>query len=120
MLKEVTNVRQIEGEPFRRWFSDPQLDLFVWYDEQDEILRFQLCYDKGAGERALIWCRDNGFSHHGVDDGEGGIYEMKSTPILVADGVADTARIDAQFNERGQKLEHDLYEFVSTRIREYE
>jgi len=118
MLKEITNVRQIEGEPLRRWFSDPQLDLFVWYDEHGDILRFQLCYDKGAGERALTWCRDNGFSHHGVDDGEGGIYEMKGTPILVADGVPDSVRIAGLFREHGRKLEHDLYEFVFARIRD--
>lgn len=120
MLREITNVRQIEGEPFRRWFSDPQLDLFVWYGEGDDIIKFQFCYNKGAGECALTWCRDSGYSHHGVDDGEGGIYEMKGTPILVADGVPDAGRIATLFREHGQKMEHDLFEFILARIHDYQ
>jgi hypothetical protein len=52
MLAEIRDVRQIPGEGFRRWFSDGDFDLIVWY-AGGEIAGFQLCYDKGRRERAL-------------------------------------------------------------------
>jgi len=119
MLKEIKNVKQIEGGPRRRWFSDPALDLFVWYDDDENIIKFQLCYDKGSNEHALTWSRASGFTHHGVDDGEGGIYRMKSSPILMPDGVVDTKNITGLFTELGQKIDHDIFEFVILHIRDY-
>ncbi|OGT34169.1 MAG: hypothetical protein A2W28_02550 [Gammaproteobacteria bacterium RBG_16_51_14] len=120
MLKEIKNVRQIEGEPTRRWFSDPALDLFVWYGDADDIIKFQLCYGKGANEHALTWSRSSGYSHHGVDDGEGGIYEMKCTPILVPDGAVDIENVCGLFSGLGRKIDHDIFEFVITHIKAYQ
>lgn len=34
MLSEDMHVRQIEGEPKRRWFSNSEFDLIVWLDSQ--------------------------------------------------------------------------------------
>ena len=67
MLQEITNIRQIEGEPRRRWFADAAVDLYVWYDDADNIIQFQICYDKGPGEQALTWKKDQNLrfeSHH--------------------------------------------------------
>ena len=120
MLKEITNVKQIKDEHCRRWFNDPVLDLFVWYDDDENIIKFQLCYDKGANEHALTWSQASGYSHHGVDDGESGIYEMKSSPILVPDGIVDTGKLSELFTGLGQKIDHDIFEFVIARIRDYQ
>jgi hypothetical protein len=120
MLREITNVKQIEGEPRRRWFSDPALDLFVWYDDDANIIKFQLCYDKGFNEHALTWSQVAGYAHHGVDDGESGIYQMKSSPILVPDGVVDTENVTGLFTDLGQKIDHDIFEFVITHIQNYQ
>ena len=38
MLSEDTHVRQIEGEPKRRWFSDYYFDLIVWLESQESGL----------------------------------------------------------------------------------
>ena len=35
MLSEDSHVRQPEGEPPRRWFSDDYFDLIVWLDRQE-------------------------------------------------------------------------------------
>ena len=75
MIHEVKRTRQVPGEGFRRWFTDSDFDLIVWYEGQDEdgpIAGFQLCYDKQGAERALTWRRATGFSHEKVDDGETG------------------------------------------------
>jgi len=32
MLEESEYVRQVKGEPKRRWFSDDYFDLIVWVD----------------------------------------------------------------------------------------
>lgn len=112
LLQEIREIRQIEGEPRRRWFSDSVLDIYVWYDGDDAVIQFQICYDKGPGEQALTWKKDEGILHHSVDDGESGIYRMKSTPVIVADTRYDPARIVDLLKQHGGKLEHDLYEFI--------
>ncbi|MFW5812247.1 MAG: hypothetical protein ACOCWS_04610, partial [Alkalispirochaetaceae bacterium] len=66
MLSEIKPVRQVPGEGFRRWFTDEEMDLIVWYDgeDQEQIEGFQLCYDKEVLERALTWRPEAGFTHH--------------------------------------------------------
>ena len=67
MLREIPKVRQIEGEPHRRWFTDDHFDLVLWDDESRQIVGFQLCYDKHDGERAITWKEDSGFSLNGCN-----------------------------------------------------
>jgi len=38
MLREIRDVRQVSGEPMRRWFSDEDFDLIVWLDPEDRII----------------------------------------------------------------------------------
>jgi len=116
LLQEITKIRQIEGEPRRCWFSDTVLDLYLWYDADGQLIQFQLCYDKGPGEQALTWKKDAGILHHSVDDGEGGIYRMKSTPVIVEESHYDAGRIADLVRQRGGKLEHDLYEFILSHL----
>ncbi|MBI2993900.1 MAG: hypothetical protein HYY48_06965 [Gammaproteobacteria bacterium] len=111
-MKEVHTAKQPIGEPRRRWFESPQLDLYVWYGGEDEVIQFQICYNKGPGEQALTWSRDGGLSHHAVDDGEGRVFHMKSTPVLSASTEFDSAELRALFEDVARKLEHDLYEFI--------
>ena len=83
MLSEIKKTRQEEGEPYRRWFTDEDHDLIVWYDAEGKILGFQLCYELGPNERALTWIRGKGYAHNRVDDGETGFFMHKMSPILV-------------------------------------
>lgn len=116
MLREIQDVRQNPGEPRRRWFSDNDLDLYVWLGEDGGIVQFQLCYDKGRDEQALTWRPDTGLTRHAVDDGEGGIYRMKSTPVLTGAELPETVNVRRTFIDAGQKLEHDLYQFILDRL----
>lgn len=117
MLTEIPNAQQPAGEPRRRCFTDAALELFVWYDEADRIVQFQLCYDRGPAEKALTWSRVHGAVHHRVDDGSrSGRYAAKGAPILAEHEPVDMAPLLALFREHGRKLEHDLFEFVQGRL----
>lgn len=113
MLREWRDVRQIEGEGFRRWFSDQDLDLIVWFDgpSQRSIVGFQLCYDKRRRERALTWKRDQGFSHNRIDDGEIPL-GTKRTPILVADGTFARDKVKRLFADSAVQIEKRIVDFV--------
>jgi hypothetical protein len=118
-LRELPDTRQVEGEPRRRWFSSPDLDLIVWLDEQDTLVGFQLCYDKSRGERALTWRKDRGYDHMGVDDGEAGPAQYKSTPILVADGHFDRERVEGLFINSSEDVPAALRSAVADLIHRY-
>jgi hypothetical protein len=116
MLIEVTNTREIEGEPRRRWFWDHAVDLYVWYDDAGEVVQFQICYDKGPNEKALNWNRGTGLSHRGVDDGESGVFRMKSTPILTGRSELDLVAVRRVFEPAAGRLEYDLHEFILQKL----
>ena len=120
MLEEKAEVRQIEGEGFRRWFSDSYFDLIVWYadERQEEIIGFQLCYDKPGTERAVTWRRGEGFSHNRIDDGERP-FSSKMSPVLVADGVFDRDAVLGKFEKAAGKIDADLQAFIRIVLTEY-
>src|SRR6185295_173318 len=82
MLKEVPIVSQQPDQPRRRWFTDDYFDLYVWFNEEDDPIGFQLCYDRERHERAVTWSADAGFSHDRIDHA-GPDWTMQ-TPILTA------------------------------------
>jgi hypothetical protein len=94
------------------------MDLVVWYLPEGEICGFQLCYDRGSEERALTWTPERGYVHSRVDDGERDPLSMKMTPILVPDGVFDSASVLEQFESECAELPHEVARFVTNRLRE--
>ena len=118
-LRELADTRQIPGEPHRRWFNSPELDLIVWMSEDEELLGFQLCYDKHTGERALTWRAGRGYDHAAVDAGEKSPSKHKGTPILVADGAFPHERVSAIFNEASPELPPHIRIFVTQAIQNY-
>jgi hypothetical protein len=118
MLHEVQNARQVPGEGFRRWFTDPNFDLIVWYGEDQSVEGFQLCYDKSVKERALTWKRGKGFLHEKVDDGEVPL-AAKMTPILLPDGHFDARGIGAQFLAASVEMDQEVAQFVLEAIKGY-
>jgi hypothetical protein len=119
MLREMGPVRQVAGEPSRRWFADRAFDLIVWSDARGDLTGFQLCYRKGSDEHALTWWRETGFSHDRIDDGEGLPENHKMTPILVPDGSFDRDQLVASFRRVSQGLDPELVGFVASTIARY-
>jgi len=118
LLREHVDVRQIEGEPRRRWFLDDAIDLIVWFGVEDEIIGFQLCYDKHRDQRALTWHRDRGWRHDRVSDGEGRFGAPKQSPVLVADGMCDYVALAKLFGERCREIDDKISAFVLDKITE--
>ncbi len=119
MLKEVVPTRQIPNEPRRIWFIDDEMDLIAWFAEDQAILGFQLCNNKGPEEHALTWFRGKGYSYERVDDGEGRPGRLKMTPILLHAAIPDIPRLSRLFHEKSQDLPEQLRDFVQTKLLEY-
>lgn len=83
MLREIGATRQSPDEPRKRWFSSASMDLVAWFDDDEVLVAFQLCYDKPHSERAVIWRRSGTrLEHLVVDDGESTPGKHKASPIL--------------------------------------
>jgi hypothetical protein len=119
MLTEVKSARQIKGEPFRRWFSDEEFDLIVWYGDDRQITGFQLCYQAAREEKALTWLKGRGYFHNRVDDGETAPSHHKMTPILVADGTFDRDHVLNRFLEAANDIDRAVVSAVVNHLRDY-
>lgn len=117
MMVEHENVRQVEGERFRRFFSDDGFDLIVWNDEDGMIAGFQLCYEKHKDERALTWKRGEGYVHERVDTGE--VAGKAKTPVLVADGIFSAREIAERFSAASTLIDQAIARFVREKILNY-
>jgi hypothetical protein len=118
VLRELSDVRQIEGGRPRRWFQSGDEDLIVWYAEDGTIYGFQLCYDRQGHEKALTWMPE-GYSHNRIDAGEGRAFRYKGTPLLVADGRFDDSAMTRRFLEISTALPPEISEFVLGKIADY-
>lgn len=121
MLREWQSVRQVPEDGYRRWFTDHDFDLIVWYPDetQKEISGFQLCYDKSRRERALTWKKSEGYLHNKVDDGDI-TFGSKRTPILVPDGTFARDRVRDLFVSAAKDVDSDIVSFVVAKLDRFE
>ncbi|MBW8011492.1 MAG: hypothetical protein FVQ83_09680 [Chloroflexi bacterium] len=119
MLEEDTRVKQISGEPRRRWFFDENIDLIVWFHDVGSILGFQLCYDKQDDEHAFSWREDKGYFHNHVDPGEPGPLKNLS-PILVSDGMLDVDKLKDEFEQNSVEIDLGISSFVLEKLDDYQ
>jgi hypothetical protein len=119
MLREISPIRQTRNKRKKRWFTDADMDLFIWFSEQAPV-RFQLSYNKRGQEHAITWDIETGFCHNSVDTGEQGLYfRYKMTPILEADGVFDAATVARNFLRASENIEESVADFIYARLLEY-
>jgi hypothetical protein len=119
MLYEIRNVIQEEDEPFCRWYSDKDFDLYVWFNQDDTIHSFQLCYDKDKSERALTWLAEgNKYRHEKVETGDERP-KSRSTPILSPGGVFYKRPVAETFKEHSAELDAVLAGFIYEKIMGY-
>ncbi len=118
ILREVSNAYQVPGEARRRWFFSHEMDVLVWFDEDDNPIGFELGYGKYRDERAIRWKTTLGFAHYRVDDGEG-LGLGSGSPLLVADGVFDAARVLKRFGELSTEVPSEIAEFVCVCLRKH-
>jgi len=108
-------VSRSSGEAKRRWFQSSYFDLVVWLTDEDAISGFQLCYDRGPHEHALVWSSQTGFSHYRVDDGEADPLKNQS-PVLAMDGAFPAAETLRRFGDEAGGIDPAIRNFVVERI----
>ena len=118
MLRESNAVRQIPGEPNRRWFWDELFDLLVW-NEDEEIVGFQLAYESPIGPRVLTWRKEQGYAHQAIDEGDLETTKVGMTRLLVNDGEFDQSRLMREFEERASQIDVQVVAGVLERMREF-
>jgi hypothetical protein len=119
MLQEIKQIKHYKDEPFRRWFYSRNLDLTVWYNDDDEIIIFQLSYKIDGEEKALTWRGGRSYRHNKVDTGEDSPARPKKTPLLVADGVFDKSMVIDQFLAESSKLDEYEAKFIVEKLKAY-
>jgi hypothetical protein len=117
MLREQRNVRQVPGENFRRWFTDENLEIVVWYEQADAIFGFQICYDPRNEPRALTWTLKRGFSHAAIDNGDDKPTSNR-TPVLSPCGNYDAAMLREAFLASGDGLPAKEKAFIENKLSE--
>ena len=120
MLREMKGVKQLPGEPPRRWFTDDDFDVIVFVDPSGGPIGFHLCYDKGENERVLIWDDHGGYAHGGIDDGETLLGGMKSSPIIVNDGAFDKTSVIYGLRMASGNIDQRIASFLIDKIEAFE
>lgn len=118
-MQEYVKVRQIPGDPKRRWFYSDEFDLIIWLHPDGVIARFELCYNKKRAERSLVWSRAGGYTHMAVDDGETNPGKYKRAPILVPDGCFDAKQVHAAFAKDCASLPEEVAAHVLQSIAQH-
>lgn len=120
MLNEIKNIKQYDEEPQRRWFFDPSMDLLIWSDEAENIVGFQLTYDRPSNPKALTWWQESGYVHNRVDDGEClDTVIHKGTTILLSDDVFDIQKVARLFEKESGDIDSNVSDFVFEKITNY-
>jgi hypothetical protein len=115
MLREFKNVRQIPGEPFRRWYSGHDSELIVWLDEY-RVVGFQLVVPGDADPLVLTWHDGQALNVANLDDGEGRTGRSKMSPILVPTATTDLSAALEHFRTIAQELPLALATLVEKEI----
>ncbi|MFC1859169.1 hypothetical protein ACFL9U_14260 [Thermodesulfobacteriota bacterium] len=116
MMYEIQSVKQDSGDLKKRWFFDHEMDLLVWLEKSDEIVGFQLCYDKVKNPHALTWNRNKGYRYNRVDYGEDKIGYLRGSPILLMNGAFEGKRIAEVFKHESSKIDVAVSTFVYEKI----
>lgn len=119
MLREITSIAQLIHEPKRRWFEDDYFDLIVWHDHQDEIISFELYYDKRGHQRAVRWEQPNRYAHYRVDEGEKRSGKSKASPVLIVEGEFDCSKVAFLFESESTRIDANIVNFVYDKIMGY-
>ncbi|MGB5395965.1 MAG: hypothetical protein WBN96_02345 [Gammaproteobacteria bacterium] len=118
MLREIRPARQNTRVAIRRWFTDADMDLFIWFSNQVPV-KFQLSYGKRQSEHAISWDMEYGFKHNRIDDGEGSTGKYKMSPILLNEVQFDARRVARDFLVACEMMEPTLADFIYARLVEY-
>lgn len=109
-LHEMPNVRQNEGEHFRRWFLSEECDLTVWF-EGKMIVMFQFSYDNNQQEKAVTWKIRQNLKHNLVSGNDHSPTKNEAA-ILTNLSSVNKDYIIRKFQVQAKNIEFAIGDFI--------
>lgn len=107
MLEEITKGLRREGERTRRWYTDPEFDLYVWTGAGEDIQKFQIC----VGDLAVTWETGAEMLYDTIPRARG-----YRTPLLRPTGPFDLNAIRCELGRRMGGLDASTARFLLDRL----
>lgn len=108
MLQEIASTHRANHRKPKRWFTDANMDLFVWFEEQRPVC-FQLSYKQQQQEHSISWHINAGLSHTLIN-------HQTSYP---ANDDFNPSHIARDFLRASNNIETALADFIFARLIEY-
>ena len=115
MLREILSSRKRINGQARRWFASKKFDLFVFFNKENRLVEFQLCYDKLNNENVIAWSEKSGYTHALIDAGRN-TSGRSSSPIFIANGCCDIGKLKKSFIEASLNLDDSLFEQIYKKL----
>ena len=116
MLQEISFTHRSSHHRSKRWFTDSNMDLFIWF-EYKVLICFQLSYNKQQQETSLSWHIETGFTHNLVKSTKyHTIHGTRATTLSEGECGLDTATIAREFLQASDQIEVTLADFIFARL----
>ncbi len=117
MLYEIIGVKSYINEPHRKWYFDQHIDLTVWFDETDQIIGWQLVYDKNYNPQALTWTIKTGYKHFNNDGKPDNPLKYNMGSIIKGIKI-DLEKLRTQFKQKSQNIDKRISGFIDFCLKE--
>ncbi|MDH5388325.1 MAG: hypothetical protein OEY06_07740 [Gammaproteobacteria bacterium] len=117
MLQEIASTHRNNLAKSKRWFTDSNMDLFVWFKNKRPV-SFQLAYIKEQQEYSINWHINNGYTHNLIKAELRHIKYRKSS-IHSSECKFDTAFTARMFLLASNNIETTLADFIFARLMAY-
>ena len=115
MLREIISGRKKTNGQIRLWYVDDKLDLFVFLNENNVLMQFQLCYNKQDNEHVISWSNKFGYAHNRIDTGRN-TPGRAGSPLFVPNGSCDIDEVKTNFLNSSLNLDITLFEQVYRKL----
>jgi hypothetical protein len=115
MLREIPEIEQYESEGFRRWFTCAEMDLFVWYDENSRISKFQISANELSSEYLIDWSYEDGLKLGIVDCGKELSLKHKSSSIVLSDNTFNK-KILLKYLHYAKRINKEITYFIFKKL----
>ena len=123
MLEEISRFRNYGGRSDRRLFTDSDMDLYVWFNEEVPE-RFHLTYNKQGHTRSVSWNNETGFDQRRYPEIKAltvmAGFSHLLDPILIQDeGDIPASVLAYRFLHASDQIAPWLADFIYARLLEY-
>ena len=123
MLRENSRFDNYGGQANRRSFSNSDMDLYVWFKDQ-EPERFHLAFNEQGRTRSISWNNEYGFDRWRLAQAEAlagmlGFPHLFDSLYLADTGGIRAATLANQFLHASENITPWLADFIYARLLEY-